>query len=68
MEPQFVVLDRIPEFAQMRTRPLVPVKAKRKARVSKKGRPLTKSLEKQMAEVQALRDRIRKAEARTTIQ
>jgi len=51
----------------MRTKPRVPAKAKRKATVSKKSRPLTKSLERQMAELQALRDKIRRAEARTTI-
>lgn len=50
----------------MRTRPLIAPKPKRKVSVSRKSRPLIKSLERQMAEVQALRDQIRKAEARTT--
>jgi hypothetical protein len=61
-------LNEISEFAQMRTRPLLLVIPKQKASVSRKPtRPLIRSLARQMAEVQALREKVRKAEARIVL-
>jgi len=60
----FVPRIFISEFAQMRTKPTASAAPKRKMPASRKpARRSITSLAKQLAEVQALRDQVRKAEA-----
>jgi hypothetical protein len=60
----FVPRICISEFAQMRTKPTASAAPKRKMPASRKpARRSITSLAKQLAEVQALRDQLRKAEA-----